>query len=271
MVSYRLQAPWIAVLLLIVGCPAKHGDRVDYCAEYDASDPIPSDWVFIEGGTFEMGSPAWEGEPDEHPMHTVTVPSFEMWQSEVTVEQYARCHCAGQCNLPRHCDFPPQQYWGIPGSESHPITCISRERAAGFCEWVGGRLPSEAEWEYAARSGGQDITYPWGDEEPTCTTSWYGGCGDTGAVCTLPEGYTDQGLCDMSGNVAEWVHDIYHDSYWGAPTDGSAWGTPPEDGYGVVRGGGFSNYPEYVYASRRERCLVGGCSDSGQEGARCAR
>jgi len=200
-------------------------------------------WVSIPGGTYEMGSMI--GDSDEQPVHSVTVSGFEMTKTEVTVQQYRACVVAGACTAPPtggSCN------WNEPGYEDHPVNCVDWSQAVTFCAWAGGRLPSEAEWEYAARSEGQDIEYPWGDDAATCTYavmgngSTYGcGTGRTMAACSKPAGNTAQGLCDMAGNVWEWVEDWYHDSYAGAPSDGSAWTGPPGSAR-VLRGGSYYNF-----------------------------
>ncbi len=213
-------------------------------------------WVTIEGGTFEMGS---EMEPNEQPVHEVAVPSFEMTGTEVTVAQYAECVAAFACTEP---DLGSWWWWWCNGAssghENHPMNCVDWYQAVDFCQWVGGRLPSEAEWEYAARGGGQDITYPWGDEEATCEyavmddDSYESGCDAWGtwAVCSKPNGNTAQGLCDMAGNVWEWVRDWWHSSYDGAPDDGSAWEGPPGSGR-VLRGGDFESSAVSLRAANR--------------------
>ncbi|MBP8971341.1 formylglycine-generating enzyme family protein, partial [Myxococcota bacterium] len=116
---------------------------------------------------------------------------------------------------------------------------------------------SEAEWEYAARSGGRDWKYPWGNENATCERAVMddgsgNGCGrrSTWPVCSKPKGNTTQGLCDMAGNVWEWVQDWCHYSYNGAPTDGSAW-EKPTGSRRVVRGGSWNGDAGFVRAAFR--------------------
>jgi len=194
------------------------------------------EWTSIPGGSFQMGS---TNASDEQPVHQVDVPAFEMRKTEVTVAQYSACVQASACSAP---GIVSDCNWGVSGKESHPLNCVDWEQAVAFCAWAGGRLPSEAEWEYAARGGGQSITYPWGEQAPSCTYAviWEGGdgCGtnSTWVVCSKTAGNTVQGLCDMAGNVWEWVQDWYHSNYTGAPWDGSAW-EAPAGSFRVLRGG----------------------------------
>ena len=164
-----------------------------------------------------------DGSSDEKPVHRVTLKSFMISQSEVTVAQYRRCVNASVCSAPKgSCN------WDKSGREDHPINCVSWFQLNEFAQWVGGRLPSEAEWEYAARSRGKNVTYPWGNQEPTCSYAVIDdggdGCGKdrTWPVCSKTSGNTEQGLCDMAGNVDEWTLDEYESSYSGAPTNGDA-------------------------------------------------
>ena len=102
-------------------------------------------------------------------------------------------------------------------------------------------MPSEAQWEYAARSSGlayEDFPYPWGTEYPTCSLVNMGGCGGLDNVCKFFAGNTEDDICDMSGNLYEWTTDKWHDDYTDAPTDGSAW-IEGSSGNFVVRGGGW--------------------------------
>jgi formylglycine-generating enzyme required for sulfatase activity len=132
------------------------------------------------------------------------------------------------------------------------MNCVNFAMAEGFCRWAGGRLPTESEWEYAARSRGLDRTYPWGEAEPSCELAAIHdpGCTAKGTleVCSKPAGNTEQGLCDMAGNAFEWCQDDYSDNYKGAPADGSAAFTG--DRFKVMRGGSI-NSDEPLYTRHR--------------------
>jgi iron(II)-dependent oxidoreductase len=265
----------------------------DTDADTDTDSDIDLDWVMIPGGTYWMGAPDGEGYLDEYPVHEVTVSSFEMIRSEVTMGQYRACVQDGACTEPEvaSCLAPPtlddwEDYatWGKEGREDHPINCVDWFQAVAFCEWAGGRLPSEAEWEYAARSLGQEKTYPWGEDEPNCGLVVMDnylepdggpacGAGTTWPVCSRSAGHTEQGLCDMAGGVGELVQDCYHYGYEGAPDDGSAWVTDclyEDPNSAVRRGGGFEIY-QSVYLRSRMRKDWTKTARMVTTGFRCAR
>ncbi|MDY0000146.1 MAG: formylglycine-generating enzyme family protein [Polyangia bacterium] len=206
-------------------------------------------WVRIPGGRFDMGSAT--GAKDEKPVHKVTIKSFEMAKTEVTVDQYRRCVNAGKCTEPDRYDVknPWRKYcnWRQGGRDEHPVNCVDWYQARAYALWAGGRLPTEAEWEYATRSGDRGWEYPWGSDAPSCQKAVMenggAGCGkvSTWPVCSKLAGRSAHGLCDLSGNVWEWVQDLWHDSYKRAPKDGRAWESA--DGANRVIRGGSWNHP----------------------------
>ena len=243
------------------------------CSEYYTSNcwMAPSlSWVIIPGGIFDMGSTT--GNIAEKPVHSVAVPTFEMTETEVTIAQYAHCVFEQECTEPSIGDGCN---WGDPGYQNHPVNCVTWNQARNYCSWVGGRLPSEAEWEYAARSSGQDITFPWGDDPATCDYAVMDengyGCGTerTWEVCSKPAGNTNHGLCDMAGNVFEWLEDDGHSNYNGAPDDGSAWVDDPRGTTRIIRGGSFVTTGDFLRATCRENIYP--TIDSFHTGFRCAR
>ena len=190
-------------------------------------------WVSIPGGVFRMGSTS--GDVGEQPVHEVTVPAFRMSRTEVRACDYGACVDAGSCTA----TFGPQQV------DDLPVVYVDWTQAGAYCKWAGGRLCSEAEWEYAARNGSADATYPWGETEPTCDDGVFSGDGclpsTPSASCSKPAGNDKWGVCDLGGNVWEWVEDCFYGSYEGAPTDGSAWVDGPHTPFRVARGGGFED------------------------------
>ena len=220
-----------------------------------ADDCPDLDFVALSGGAFSMGGLADRG--DTRPAHNVNVPDFELMRTEVTVGQYRACVTAGACDE----TLTGNNFnWSAnaAGLENHPINGVSWINAGQFASWVGARLPSESEWEFAARSQGQDITYPWGDAEPNCERANINGCdGDDGAgtsrVCSHGAGSSAQGVCDLAGNLFEWVEDDFHAPYNGAPDDGSAWVDNPRGSDRVYRGGSWDHVAFYVRAAFRRR------------------
>ncbi|MCX5792844.1 MAG: formylglycine-generating enzyme family protein [Elusimicrobia bacterium] len=209
----------------LAGLPLPKAAAVDGVVRGVSTKPV--EWVAIKGGKFTMGTNGDEiGLEDAKPAHVVAIKTFEMSKTAVTVEQYSECVARGRCTEPKtgsYCN------WGKAGRETHPVNCVSWHQADQYAKFKGARLPSESEWEYAATGGGRDQKYPWGNDEPTCDKAVMFGNGDSGCgtdatmpVCSKPAGNTAQGLCDMAGNVYQWVQDESGQSYDGAPADGSA-------------------------------------------------
>jgi formylglycine-generating enzyme required for sulfatase activity len=153
-----------------------------------------------------MGSPDGVGSAAEHPQHRVSVAAFAMDVTEVTVADYARCVSAGACSQANadngFCNY------GKSDKASHPINCVDWSQATAYCGWAGKRLPTEEEWEYAAR-GTDGRTFPWGFSAPSGRLCWdrYKSKQGTCAVGSFPPALF--GLRDMAGNVAEWTSNHY--------------------------------------------------------------
>ncbi len=228
------------------------------------------EWVEIEGDTFTMGS---DSTASQYPAHSVAVPTFQMTKTEVTQSQYRLCFEEGVCSALG--EASTNCVWNDPTRAVHPANCLTWTQANTFCAFVGGRLPSEAEWEFAARSGGKNNVFPWGNAVPSCDfaiiteTDEVAGCGENRPwpVCSKPGGNTEQGLCDMAGNVWEWVEDFWHQNYVGAPTDGSAW--LEASLYRVCRGGSYSGINSAVRT--RYRTSFTALTTMTDIGFRCAK
>ena len=184
----------------------------------------PSSMVLFPIGAFNMGSNRGLG--DEAPVHPVAVNAFYIDRHEVSRIAYHE-YLRSQNRASESTLTDPE----------HPVTQISWNDAEAYCRWLGKRLPTEAEWEYAAR-GSTGRPYPWGKERPSRTRARFGGqFKGPIAVDALPQGATPEGLYHMVGNAAEWVQD-----WWGPYPDGKTKNPAgPEDGdYKVVRGGSWS-------------------------------
>jgi eukaryotic-like serine/threonine-protein kinase len=221
------------------------------------------DMVPIEAGEFLMGcNPAVDREcrDDESPGRAVTLSAFEIDITEVTQDEYAACAAAGQCTAPS-CD------WDC-SAMSNPANCVTQDQAQTYCIAAGKRLPTEAEWEKAAR-GTDGRKYPWGNDAPTCEHANMAGCsGGMQPVGQHPLGASPYGVLDMSGNMVEIVADWYDPGYYQtAPTVDP---TGPASGSRYVgRGGGWKSAPTWQRASMRD---VYDPEDAGLSlGFRCAR
>ena len=226
----------------MAACSAKPQSRRDAAETKESpSSPAGIEWVSLPGGVFKMGI-GWK-------KHRVTVSAFQMARTEVTNRQYRACMAAGACTQPNAAG-------ARFNDEDHPVVGVDWSQAQAFSRWAGGRLPTEAQWEYAARSAGRPWKFPWGDEKATRARAVMDdggpGCGRNSSwpVCSKPEGNTAQGLCDMAGNAWEWTQDWYHESFSGAPTDGSA-RESPAGAYRVIRGGSWFDTAGYARVADR--------------------
>jgi len=179
--------------------------------------PRPEGMVLLPAASFMMGSD--DGPPDEKPVHSVTVRAFSMDVTEVTVRAYETCVRAGGCNADQLA-YNEFCNWGKADRKNHPINCVDSFQATAFCAWGGKRLPTEEEWEYAAR-GSDSRKFPWGNAEPSSQLCWkrFASKEGTCAVATYQAGKSPFGLTDMAGNVWEWTSSDYSEGYNKSPSN----------------------------------------------------
>ena len=220
---------------------------------------VPAGMVRLVAGSFDMGSN--NGEESEKPVHRVTLTKdFALDRTEVTLAAYTLCQKAGVCVAYTSGYWSGKEQddvgcnWDSRGREDHPMNCVDWSQAAAYCGWAGKRLPTEAEWEFAARSGGRAQAWPWGVQAADCTRAVMNdgkpACGreQTSPVCSKPAGNSAQGLCDLVGNVWEWAAD-------GDMTYRAGDATDPvlsnSEGKHVLRGGSWANAATFERASTR--------------------
>jgi formylglycine-generating enzyme required for sulfatase activity len=200
--------------------------------------------VAFAGGTFQMGK---EGSAADSPAHEVTVGAFTADRTEVSNRTYRACVECGVCAPPsRNGSFSGREpYYGNEAFDGYPVVYVTWDQAVAYCEGLGKRLPTEAEWEFMAR-GAAGRTYPWGEESPTSkrvNANWM--VGDTTAVTDKADGATAEGVLNLAGNVWDWVHDAYDPMYYKSSPSQDPQG--PDDGFSrVVRGGSFGSPLSFV-------------------------
>jgi formylglycine-generating enzyme required for sulfatase activity len=211
--------------------------------------------VVVPAGSFTMGSPASEPgrSADEGPQHMVTIARpFAVGRFEVTFDEWDACAADGGCNGYK----PSDEGWG---RGRRPVINVSWDDAEAYVAWLSNktgkpyRLLSGAEYEYATRAGTRTV-YPWGDAVGTNNANCHACGSQWDAKQTAPVGSfaaNGFGLYDMVGNVREWTEDCYHDTYSGAPADGSAWIEGANCYDRVVRGGSFLLAPAFLRSASR--------------------
>lgn len=249
-------------------CGVGYGCKLGDCVK-------TGDMVQIPAGSFWMGCDTEvdaDCGSDETPYHEVTLPVYYIDATEITVAAYGECVAAGACTVPSidssNCNS------NMTGKETHPVNCVDWFQARKYCAWAGKRLPTEAEWEKAAR-GTDGRKYPWGNEIATCD---YAVMSEVGSSCVTnstrfvcsksPAGDSPYGLCDVSGNVWEWVSDWYGSAYYSSSPGTDPVG-PASGSSRVMRGGSYYYAEGVLRVSNRDYYDP---SASGTNlGFRCAR
>jgi len=196
--------------------------------------------VKVPAGRFLMGSES--GAKDEKPVHEVVVGAIRLDRYEVTNRRYSACEKSGACSPPSLLSSHVRKsYYRNPEFADYPVVFVSWQQANTFCQHAGGRLPTEAEWEHAAKGDAPSTrVYPWGNEAPDCSKANLGGpgscIGDTDRVGRRPLGASPFGAMDMAGNVWEWTADWYGASYYEKSPGRNPRG-PEHGSLKVMRGG----------------------------------
>ncbi len=249
--------------LLLTSCNLQlpgSGDTGDRRGTPTASRPAApansdgAETILIPGGTFWMGSETTDAqaEADERPRHQVTLDSFYIYTHEVTNAMYDKCVEAGACLPIQKMKSGPTSHYDDAAYAEHPVTGVDWLMARDYCVWAGGRLPTEAEWELAAR-GADSLRYPWGEKEPACDTANMLGCRvppDTLAVGSLANGNSPYKVWDMSGNVWEWANDWYDEDYYQLSPSSNPLG-PYYGELKAARGGGLYSEPVQLRGAAR--------------------
>jgi formylglycine-generating enzyme required for sulfatase activity len=243
--------------------PAPETEATEEAAEAPAPSSVVEYLIEIPAGPFIMGSDT--GAEDEAPAHEVDLPAFEIDLFEVTNADFAKFVEATGYQTDAEKEARTKNWRSAAeGKESHPVVFVSWNDAVAYCEWLGKRLPSEAEWEKAAR-GTDGRIYPWGDEyDPSKANVKDTGLRGTAVVGSFGAGASPFGVEDMAGNVWEWVADWY-EAYPGSDFQSDYFG----ERFRVLRGGGWFETADFIRTTVRNANSETAASDD--VGFRCAR
>jgi formylglycine-generating enzyme required for sulfatase activity len=234
--------------ILASGASAQAPSGVIYLPMVRNAYPGYGEMVAIPAGSFYMGcdwnNPGLTCNSDQQPLHEIFLDIYQIDKYEVTNEQYRVCMENGDCTPPVYIYSRTRpDYFENLVYKDYPVIYVTYSQAWTFCQWAGKRLPTEAEWEKAARGSADTRPYPWGSTAPDCDLLNFNFCfgnvdSDTTQVSSYPDGASPYGVLDMSGNVSEWVADWYDPYYYQySPT-----ANPPGPYVGthrVIRGGSF--------------------------------
>jgi formylglycine-generating enzyme required for sulfatase activity len=207
--------------------------------------------LYVPAGQFTMGLDNDKYETD-NPAHKITLSDYWIDQTEVTNAMYQKCVDAQACATPYSvASGSIKPYYGNSNYAGFPVIHIPWQEASNYCEWVGRRLPSEAQWEKAARGSTDERIYPWGDDDPFRDLSNFGGLvGNTTAVNEQSDGKSPYGALNMAGNVWEWVSDLYDPDYYNKSLSKDPEGPVIGDKH-VMRGGSWKDFPSTIRVVHR--------------------
>ena len=222
--------------------------------------------IYIPAGEFLMGSSKYDRdlETNEVPQHSVTLDAYWISRTQVTNAMYNQCVAAGACVYSASHEINPRYL--DPAYSDHPVVYVTWQSAVNYCTWSGGRLPTEAEWEKAAR-GTDGQKFPWGNDSAAAELANAGNViGDTTPTGQYPDGASPYGVLDMGGNVREWVWDWYDPYYYQYALENNPAG-PAEGEKKVLKGASFSDI--YRFTRPANRLAHDPTSPGANRGFRC--
>ena len=272
-----MRAPGLGVVVVLLSlatgaCAVGRPFDADPSGDGHGDDDVynPEAPIGLASGAFAMGCHDPDGpdgtlcEANEQPYHHVMLSTYDIDPAEVSKWDYYRCVEDGKCTLPAR----ELEALDIIDLADYPVVGVTWAQAAAYCAYMGRRLPTEAEWERAAR-GDDGRTFPWGEASPDCGRVSYGSCGPPSRVYSKQAGAHPMGTLHMAGNVAEWVADWYDEKAYAERPAGVIDPQGPATGTArVVRGGSYRSDAHQVRTSYRAWALPE--QGSSAIGFRCA-